>query len=194
MELTLISKQQEFKAINKNFQNQLMLGLTFSTLLDIFNRSGEFLTSYIFKFVAKKIKKKDKSIARGEIAEMYCCQYPWRLPEVLGFCNQSKTDGPKYKRFLQYKIYVSFTQDPTAELEKKFLQVVTKDKTVLPRRMYVNTRLLHALLCLRIEMAFPMSKKNYFKTKGELHWFLFLFLVELLHKALICSQNISRIN
>jgi hypothetical protein len=76
MELTLISKQQEFKAINKNFQNQLMLGLTFSTLLDIFNRSGEFLTSYIFKFVAKKIKKKDKSIARGEIAEMYCCQYP----------------------------------------------------------------------------------------------------------------------
>ena len=48
MEVTLISNQQEFKAINKNFQNQLILELTFNNVLDIFNHFGEFLTSHFF--------------------------------------------------------------------------------------------------------------------------------------------------
>jgi hypothetical protein len=48
MEVTSISKQQEFKATNKNFQEPLTLELTFNNGLDIFNHFGEFLTSQFF--------------------------------------------------------------------------------------------------------------------------------------------------
>jgi hypothetical protein len=66
--LTPISNQQEFKSINKNFQNQLILELTFNSVLDIFNRFSEFLTSHFFlKFVAQNPKRMDKSTARGDL-------------------------------------------------------------------------------------------------------------------------------
>jgi len=63
-------------------------------------------------------------------------------------------DRLRYKRILQSQIYTSFSYDPTAEPEKKFLKALTKDKRVLPMRLYLNTGLLDALLGLRIEMTF----------------------------------------
>jgi hypothetical protein len=71
-----ISNQQGFQAIDKNFQNQLILELTFNNILDIFNHFGEFLTSHFFKVCGTKPKRIDKPIKRGELVEICCCQNP----------------------------------------------------------------------------------------------------------------------
>lgn len=52
----LFRNSESFKAINKNFQNQLMLELTFNNVLDIFNHFGEFLTLYFLKVVVQNPK------------------------------------------------------------------------------------------------------------------------------------------
>jgi hypothetical protein len=74
--LTPISNQQEFKAIFKNFQNQLILELAFNNVLGIFNHFGEFLTSNVFEVCSTKPIRMDKFIERDELVEICCGQNP----------------------------------------------------------------------------------------------------------------------